>query len=449
MQLSGGGGSAVAITGYQGVYEGAAVPHTGGRVGPAAGTHNAFGNFRINGPANPSSIQQVTIDSGTFPLVPSVNASVGNLVSVYSVLNRGDVAGLQHPGYSQDSRYGVQISPDGLPQMPTTRNPFAQQDRLQLPASSNAGADGRTLLQHVPTGPRSHTTSGPLRQALLRPAQRNGSQAAAGMNDLSRGATLPANIQPHSLGRDFGSNQGYRAPHRGRGGFGSGYGGVQQGSAQIQSGLGGYGRGFTGQHYLPATQAGTGGHRAAGEVSMHDPRPQHIQETGHRRTHGRRGGRGKDGKVADSEYAKYLDQLNDESRRNGENLLMGDRFSGHAYLQRQIRPSEDVGCEFNPPTPVMAPATGHALPANPGLLAAPSGLFALNMLPSVPLAGSSLTVPRASSTIPSPAPFAASDFDNLVFGQEAGTVTPHHPFLRKTSRFFGKKDNEEEEAERR
>lgn len=345
----------------------------------------------------------------------------------------------------------MQVSPDGAPQMPTTRNPLVQQDRLQLATSSVPAADGRALLlPQAPTGPRGHGTNALPRRVLPPAPQPSRNQAYTGNNNHSRGATLPGISQPQNLGRDLNSNQnqGYRAPHGGRGGFGRGYGGTQQGSAQIHSGPGGYGRGLSGQRHLPTSQAGTGGYRNGGEPSMHDPRPQHIQEAGVRRVNGRRGGRGKDGKTADSEYAKYLDELNEESRRNGDPLLMGDRFSGHAYLQRQVRPSEDVGFEFDPPTPVMAPVMAPVaappLPTNSGLLATSSGPFALNMVPSAPFVGSSLAVPRANSTPPSLVPFG---FGNLVFGQEAGTVTSNLPSPRKTSRFFSTTEDEDEEEE--
>jgi hypothetical protein len=69
------------------------------------------------------------------------------------------------------------------------------------------------------------------------------------------------------------------------------------------------------------------------------------------------------------------------------------------------------------------------------------------MPPSTPVAGSSLAVPRARSTSPSLVPFATSDFSNLVFGREAGTVTPHIPSPRKTSRFFGSEEEDDEEEE--
>jgi len=63
----------------------------------------------------------------------------------------------------------------------------------------------------------------------------------------------------------------------------------------------------------------------------------------------RRGGRGRLGQKADSEYAKYLDEMNQLSRENGDEVLHGDVVSGHAASQ--------VRFAVQPPSPSPMRAT--------------------------------------------------------------------------------------------
>jgi hypothetical protein len=59
----------------------------------------------------------------------------------------------------------------------------------------------------------------------------------------------------------------------------------------------------------------------------------------------RRGGRSR-GHVrkADTEYGRFMDELNEESRRQGDTILAGDRLSGHAQAQ--------VRFNIQPPSPM-------------------------------------------------------------------------------------------------
>lgn len=64
-----------------------------------------FDNFRTQ-KLDSANITTVTLESGTYAQVPSRFAKVGNLVSVYSTVNKSEWPGEQHPGYSVDNRFG-------------------------------------------------------------------------------------------------------------------------------------------------------------------------------------------------------------------------------------------------------------------------------------------------------------------------------------------------------
>jgi hypothetical protein len=56
------------------------------------------------------------------------------------------------------------------------------------------------------------------------------------------------------------------------------------------------------------------------------------------------------GQQADQEYARYLDELNEESRRQGHTILEGDRMSGHCQVRFTL----------HPPSPLQGSATTNA-----------------------------------------------------------------------------------------
>jgi hypothetical protein len=64
-----------------------------------------FDNFRTQ-KLDSANITTVTLELGTYAQVPSRFAKVGNLVSVYSTVNKSEWPGEQHPGYSVDNRFG-------------------------------------------------------------------------------------------------------------------------------------------------------------------------------------------------------------------------------------------------------------------------------------------------------------------------------------------------------
>ncbi len=64
-----------------------------------------FDNFRTQ-KLDSANITTVTLESGTYAQVPSRFAKVGNLVSVYSTVNKSEWPGEQHLGYSVDNRFG-------------------------------------------------------------------------------------------------------------------------------------------------------------------------------------------------------------------------------------------------------------------------------------------------------------------------------------------------------
>jgi hypothetical protein len=64
-----------------------------------------FDNFRTQ-KLDSANITTVTLESGTYAQVPSRFAKVGNLVSVYSTVNKSEWPGEKHPGYSVDNRFG-------------------------------------------------------------------------------------------------------------------------------------------------------------------------------------------------------------------------------------------------------------------------------------------------------------------------------------------------------
>jgi hypothetical protein len=64
-----------------------------------------FDGFRTQ-TLDPASLPTVTLASGTYAQAPSRFASLGNLVSVYSTVNKADWPGELHPGTSVDTRFG-------------------------------------------------------------------------------------------------------------------------------------------------------------------------------------------------------------------------------------------------------------------------------------------------------------------------------------------------------
>ncbi len=160
----------------------------------------------------------------------------------------------------------------------------------------------------------------------------------------------------------------------------------------------------------------------------------------------RRAGRGKDGKTADVEYGKYLDELNLESTERGERIPQGDRWSGEARaIERFGVPGfslnvrnfgEEVAQEFAfavvPPSPIAPVAPSSSAPPAPSALEgrhfAPASVASF----AAPGGGVWLSMPSSRSTSPA----SLAEMTGTVFGQQPGTVTPRDSSLARARRLF-------------
>jgi hypothetical protein len=69
-----------------------------------------FDDFRSTRPAN-LTVSTVTLESGTYDQVPSRYSKIDPMVSIHSVKNKSDTPGEKHPGVSADTRFGTTGKP--------------------------------------------------------------------------------------------------------------------------------------------------------------------------------------------------------------------------------------------------------------------------------------------------------------------------------------------------
>jgi len=72
--------------------------------------NDPFDDFRSTRPAN-LVVSTVTLESGTYVQVPSRFSKIDAMVSVHSVKNKSDTPGEKHPGVSADTRFGTTGKP--------------------------------------------------------------------------------------------------------------------------------------------------------------------------------------------------------------------------------------------------------------------------------------------------------------------------------------------------
>jgi hypothetical protein len=350
---------------------------TDGNSDATAIEQDPYDNFRIRETLDPVGLPRITLSSGTYTQVPSRHASCYKLVSIYSHPNKSDIPGAANLGGSTDTRYGIpgQAPHGSLRQHIRRANAehpkVKRDDKVNRRPFQNAYDDkenqdpypqrrGRRRERDLvrPNNPEPFVDEygnivNPMdTQIQFPPGLFSGpSFAASGIPSRSN-ASYEVPIHPGQLAveQQYAEHLARERAYDNRGGNGNEVREHQNrgrvGSPSIilarqnaQDSL----VGTNNLEILRTLDAGGIPLRFNGTArDTQDQLKSHPQNNICRE-------RIRIGQRADREYARYLDELNEESRRQGQAVLEGDILSGHAQLQ--------VRFNIQPPSPSQASAT--------------------------------------------------------------------------------------------
>jgi hypothetical protein len=349
---------------------------TDGNSDATAIEEDPYDNFRIRETLDPVGLPQVKLSSGTYTQVPSRYATCYKLVSIYSHPNKSDIPGAANLGGSTDTRYGI---PGQAPQGSlrqhirranaehqkakrddkVNRRPFQDEyddKENQDPYPQRRGRRRERGLR--PNNPEPFVDEygnivNPMdTQIQFPPGLFSGpSFAASGIpsrNDASY--EVPFHPGQFAAEQQYAEHLARERAYDNRGANGNAVREHQNRGRVASPSI------IFARQNAQDSLAGTNNLEIlrtldAGGIPLRfnsTARDMQEQFESHPQNNMRRE-RIRIGQRADREYARYLDELNEESRRQGETVLEGDRFSGHAQLQ--------VRFNIQPPSPSQASAT--------------------------------------------------------------------------------------------
>jgi hypothetical protein len=350
---------------------------TDGNSDATAIEEDLYDNFRIRETLDPLGLPQVTLSSGkTYTQVPSRYATCYKLISIYSHPNKSDIPGAANLGESTDTRYGIPgQAPHGSLRQHTRR---ANADHQKAKRDDKVNRrpfqdvyDDKENQDPYPQRRGRRRERGFVRpnnpepfvdeygnivnlmdtQIQFPPGLFSGpSFADSGI--LSRSdASYEVPIHPGQLAAEQqyaehlareraydnrGGNGNTIRDHQNRGRVASPSIILARQSAQDS---------LIGTNNLEILRTlDAGGIPLRFNGTARDPQDQLKSQP----QNNMRRERIRIGQRADREYARYLDELNEESRRRGQTVLEGDRLSGHAQMQ--------VRFNIQPPSPSQASA---------------------------------------------------------------------------------------------
>jgi hypothetical protein len=370
-----------------------------------------------------------TLPSGTYKQVPSRYATVGNLISIYSSANKSDIPGKQHPGTSADTRFGTTGKPpfDTVPRRMQNRDGqrhAAQQNNQNASAVQNV----HRAQQNSQTRPNAHNsqTQSTQNERQAQPDRNRGRGRRA--NRSTGQAQVPTDVQLNlipSMEQNFpqrtnGSDQASQYSSTGldrQSSLEDVHHFAQMHAAQLLGqhfqhnhpvdhliGQQPYAQIYTPQQ-TPGANISTGNNRqteAQNYYQQYDTPQNGQQQNGDQQqelfqelNNMRQDTTDMFTKGGSFEYARFLDNQNNESRARGEPILRGDVINGEPRLQFLPSAMAPLGSLGNPF--VMMPTGGGlgAVSSTAGMLRNP---FAANQPEQADTSSSSSSYGSGSRT---------------------------------------------------
>jgi hypothetical protein len=327
---------------------------TDGNSDATAIEEDPYDNFRTRETLDPVGLPQVKLSSGTYTQVPSRYATCYKLVSIYSHPNKSDIPGAANLGGSTDTRYGIpgQAPHGSLRQHIRRANAEHPKTKRDDKVNRRPFQDAYDDKENQDSYPQRR---GRRRERGLHPNNQEPFVDEYGniVNPMDTQIQFPPGLfsGPNfaASGIPSRNDASYEVP------FHPGQLAAEQQYAEHLARERAYDNILARQNAQDSS-VGTNNLEIlrtldAGGIPLRfngTARDMQEQFESHPQNNMRRE-RIRIGQRADREYARYLDELNEESRRQGEAVLEGDRISGHAQMQ--------VRFNIQPPSPSQASAT--------------------------------------------------------------------------------------------